>query len=245
MRLFSMKPAPSTTCPLPKRLRSDEVIETMLRSLSTTARYVVWPSSTAGAGRRQIRRRRAAPTRRPAGWSCRLRGSPAGASPSIARSGLISAAPRGRVFLRQQLAHRNRRHELRIAHPAVAIGKRQLERLGHGMQVRRAVVPHVAHVHPLEDVQRLQHHVALRVGRALVDVDALVVDVNRRVFERLVRRRDPSRRSDRRRSSCRRRTSARSGPDRTPAAALADLAQRRGEILLDDALAHFERRGRR
>ena len=46
MRLFNMKPAPSTTWPLPNRLSSDEVTDTMLRSLSTTERYVVWPSST-------------------------------------------------------------------------------------------------------------------------------------------------------------------------------------------------------
>ena len=50
------------------------------------------------------------------------------------------------------------------------------------MQVRRAVVAQVTHVHAFEDVERLQHHEALRVGRALVDLNAFVVDVDRRVF---------------------------------------------------------------
>ena len=50
------------------------------------------------------------------------------------------------------------------------------------MQVRRAVVAHVAHVHPFEDVERLQHHEALRIRRALEHVDALVVDAHRGVF---------------------------------------------------------------
>ena len=52
------------------------------------------------------------------------------------------------------------------------------------MQVRRAVVPHLLQIEPLEDVQRFEHHEALRVGRTLVDVDAAVVDADRRVLDR-------------------------------------------------------------
>ena len=45
---------------------------------------------------------------------------------------------------------------------------------------------HVAQVEALEEVQRLQHGVALRVGRALVDLVAAVVDVDRLGLEGLV-----------------------------------------------------------
>ena len=100
--------------------------------------------------------------------------------------GVDEGAPTRRVVFRQQPGHWNRRDMTWISHPAVAVGKRELQRLVHRVQIGRAVVPHVANVHPFEDVERLQHHEALRVGRTLVDLDAFVVHMNGRVFMRFV-----------------------------------------------------------
>ncbi len=67
----------------------------------------------------------------------------------------------------------------------VAVGEGQLERLGDHVQIGGAVVPHVAKVEAFEQVERVEHGEALRVGRALVDVVAPVVDRDRRGLERL------------------------------------------------------------
>ena len=103
----------------------------------------------------------------------------------MARSGSICFASNGGVFLREQRLHRDVGNELRIADVRVAVGERELQRLGDRMQVRRAVPPHALQVVPLEDVERLEHDEPLRVRRAFVDVGAAVVDVDRRVLERL------------------------------------------------------------
>ena len=78
-------------------------------------------------------------------------------------------------------------HELRIADVGVAIGKRQLERFGNRVKIGRAVVPHLFQIEAFENVQRLQHHEALRVRRALVHVNAAIARADRRVLEWLIR----------------------------------------------------------
>ena len=77
------------------------------------------------------------------------------------------------VGLRQQALGRHL-HERRVGVVGVAVGVGQLHRLGHGVHVVGAVVPHRRQVEGLEDVERLQQHRALAREAVLVDGVAAV-----------------------------------------------------------------------
>ena len=89
----------------------------------------------------------------------------------------ISPRPLGRVFLRQQFLG-GHVAEARVGHVSVPVGEAQLHRLRDHMHVLRGVVSHRLQVEALEDVQRHEHDDALRVGRALVDVEPRVAHLD-------------------------------------------------------------------
>ena len=67
------------------------------------------------------------------------------------------------VFLGQQTVHGHRR-EVGIPVKSLPVAEAQLQRLGHRVDVGRAVVPHRLEIEVLQDVQRLHQHGPLRPG---------------------------------------------------------------------------------
>ncbi len=83
------------------------------------------------------------------------------------------------VILREQRLRRNVVIEFRIAVIGVAIGIRQLQRLGGAMDIFRGVQRRLARIETLQDVKRLQHRWSLRPEAGLVNLVALISRRNR------------------------------------------------------------------
>ena len=103
-----------------------------------------------------------------------------GVTPRVARGRQVGRRPRRvderrafrRVLLGQQTVHRNR-GEVGVPVVGLPVRESQLERLCHGVDVLRRVVPHRPEVETLQDIQRLVQHRALCPGRLAVDVVAV------------------------------------------------------------------------
>ena len=98
---------------------------------------------------------------------------------SFGPSGLHQRRALPGVVLREQALDRFLGREVRIAVIEVAVGKREVHRLVHRVDVAPAVVAHALQVEVLEDVERLQHRRALGPAVELVHVDAAIRRVPR------------------------------------------------------------------
>ena len=66
-------------------------------------------------------------------------------------------------------------HEGRIADVVFTVGKRQVKGLGHGVEVRRRIVPHGAQIKTLQDFQSLREDWSLSPGPRGIDIIAAIV----------------------------------------------------------------------
>src|SRR5438132_7682924 len=77
----------------------------------------------------------------------------------------------GGIRLRQQACNRDG-GEIGVTVVALAVGKSQLEDLGHGMNIGRRVVPQGAQVDMLQHIQGLEQYGCLRPGGLTTDLIA-------------------------------------------------------------------------
>ena len=160
MRLPSGTPvSPAMNTP-PKNQADDGEAEKRLPRASATFTVVVsGDSAGSGAGRRACGTATASPRvasgRGPLGLRTRTStGRPVG-SRDWPRVGSMSCAPLGRVGVGEEAGRGNLR-ELRVAVVRVPVGQRELERLGHRVDVLGRVVAHPLEIEALEERERLE-----------------------------------------------------------------------------------------